>query len=89
VSKVAYYKGMVVSTCKHCKQYHLIADNERKLDMGQDYGERIEDFLQARGETVQRLSVSLQELEGHYLVDKDGVLSMVPKAAGQVRARDA
>jgi hypothetical protein len=75
---------MVVSTCKHCKQYHLIADNERKLDMGQDYGERIDEFLQARGETVQRLSVSRQELEEYYLVDKDGVLSMVPKAAGQV-----
>lgn len=75
---------MVVSTCKHCKQFHLIADNERKLDMGKDYGPRIEDFLKSKGETVQRLSVSLQELEDNYLVDKDGILSMVPKAAGQV-----
>lgn len=75
---------MVVSTCKTCKQYHLIADNERKLDMGKDYGRRIDEFLQAKGETVQKLSVTLQELEDNYLVDKDGVLSMVPKAAGQV-----
>ena len=84
VSKIAYHKGMVVSTCKHCKQYHLIADNERKLDMGKDYGLKIEDYLELQGETVQRLSVSLQELDDNYLIDKDGVLSMIPKAAGQV-----
>ena len=28
VSKVAYNYGMVVSSCKHCKNKHLIADNE-------------------------------------------------------------
>lgn len=76
---------MVVSTCRNCKQYHLIADNERKLDMGEDYGQRIDEFLTSRGETVQKLSMTLQELEDNYLVDKDGVLSMVPKAAGQVQ----
>ena len=75
---------MVVSTCKTCKQYHLIADNERKLDMGQDYGARIEDFLKTKGERVQKLSVSLQELEDNYLVDKDGEVIMIPKATGQV-----
>ena len=86
VSKIAYFQGMVVSTCRHCKQYHLIADNERKMDMDA-YGPKIEDFLTARGEAVQRLSVSLEELENNYLVDKDGVLSIVPKAAGQVWQR--
>jgi hypothetical protein len=84
ISKVAYYKGMVVSTCRQCKQYHLIADNERKLDMGGDYGTRVDEFLSSRGEAVQRLSVSLQELEDNYLVDKDGVLTMVPKSTAQV-----
>jgi hypothetical protein len=85
ISKVAYYQGMVVSTCRHCKQYHLIADNERKLDMGGDYGKRVDEFLSSRGEAVQKLSVSLQELEDNYLVDKDGVLTMVPKSIEQVR----
>lgn len=85
ISKVAYYKGMVVSTCRSCKNYHLIADNERKLDMGGDYGPRIDEFLASKGETVQKLTMSLKELEENYLVDKDGVLSIIPKSSGQVR----
>jgi protein import protein ZIM17 len=28
VSKVAYTEGMVISTCKKCKNKHLIADNK-------------------------------------------------------------
>ncbi len=28
ISKVAYNFGMVVATCRHCKQKHLIADNQ-------------------------------------------------------------
>lgn len=53
--------------------------------MGGDYGKRVDEFLQSKGETVQRLSVSLEELESHYLVDKDGVLTMIPKSAAEVR----
>jgi len=83
VSKVAYTKGMVVSTCRHCKKLHLIADNEGKLDMAQ-YGKKIEDFLREKGESVQRISINEKDLEENYLVDKDGVLSLVPKIAGQV-----
>jgi hypothetical protein len=79
VSKVAYEHGMVVSTCRHCKQNHLIADNERKLDMGQDYGCTIESYLKAQGESVQRLTVSLQELEENFLVDNNGELKLVPR----------
>ena len=75
---------MVVSTCKSCKNYHLIADNERKLDMGGDYGKRVDEFLTSKGETVQKLSMSLQELKDNYLVEKDGVLSIVPKNSEQV-----
>jgi len=45
---VAYYEGMVVSTCTHCKQNHLIADNQRKLDMENRF-DKVEDFLSMRG----------------------------------------
>jgi hypothetical protein len=37
----------------------LIADNEGKMDMAQ-YGRKIEDFLEAKGEVVQRLSINSQ-----------------------------
>lgn len=82
VSKVAYNYGMVVSSCKHCKNKHLIADNEGKLDMP-EYGKKIEDYLRGRGEAIQRISVTAEDLEDNYLIDKDGVLSLVPKIAGQ------
>eukprot|EP01036_Dinobryon_divergens_P027758 gene27759-36580_t len=85
VSKVAYTKGMVVSTCRHCKKLHLIADNEGKLDMAQ-YGKKIEDFLLEKGESVQRISITEQDLEDNYLIDKDGVVNLVPKIAGQPAA---
>ena len=44
---------MVVSSCKHCKNKHLIADNEGKMDMAQ-YGKKIEEFLESKGEVIQR-----------------------------------
>ncbi len=75
---------MVVSTCRHCKKKHLIADNEGKLDLGKNYGKKIEDYLQEKGESVQKLTITSQELEENYLVDKDGKLSLVPKIAGEV-----
>ena len=75
---------MVVSSCKHCKNKHLIADNEGKMDMGQ-YGKKIEEFLESKGEVIQRLSISTKELEDNYLIDKDGVITLVPKIGGQVR----
>jgi len=82
VSKVAYTHGCVVSSCKTCQNKHLIADNEGKMDMAQ-YGRKIEDFLEAKGEVVQRLSINSQELKDNYLVDKDGVITLVPKIGGQ------
>lgn len=85
VSKVAYNHGMVISTCRHCKQNHLIADNERKLDMGADYGKKIEDYLVSQGQVVQRLSITEKELQENFLVDNDGVLKLVPRHSGQVR----
>ena len=74
---------MVISTCRSCKNRHLIADNERKLDMA-EYGQKIEEYLQQRGERVVKMSITLQDLEENYLVDRDGVLSLIPKKAGQV-----
>jgi len=83
ISKVAYANGMVVSTCKHCRNLHLIADNEGKMDMKQ-YGKKIEDYLREKGENIQKMSITPQDLENNYLVDKDGVISLVPKVGGQV-----
>jgi hypothetical protein len=83
ISKVAYANGMVISTCKHCRSLHLIADNEGKMDMKQ-YGKKIEDYLRGKGENIQKMSITPQDLENNYLVDKDGVISLVPKIGGQV-----
>eukprot|EP01041_Mallomonas_annulata_P002140 gene2140-4172_t len=84
VAKVAYnyVSGMVISTCKHCKVKHLIADNQGKLDMP-EYGKKIEDYLTAKGEVVQKVAIRGEDLEDNYLVDCDGVVSLVPKIAGQ------
>lgn len=73
---------MVVSTCKHCKKLHLIADNEGKMDMAQ-YGKKIEDYLREKGENIQKLTITAKDLEDNYLVDKDGVITLVPKIGGQ------
>ena len=51
ISKVAYDKGMVVSTCKQCRNKHLIADNQGKLDFP-SFGKKIEDFLAVKGEIL-------------------------------------
>jgi hypothetical protein len=74
---------MVISTCKHCRVRHLIADNEGKLNMP-EYGKKIEEFLSSKGENVQKITIKAEDLEDNYLVDSDGILSLVPKAAGQV-----
>jgi len=76
VSKVAYEHGMVVTTCRHCKNRHLIADNEQKLDMGPDTPafKKVEDLLKSRGERVKRMQVDSKNdlLEGRYIVEQDG-----------------
>lgn len=76
VSKVAYNHGMVVTTCRHCKNRHLISDNEQKLDMGPETPayQKIEELLKARGEKVQKMQVGSKQdlIEGRYLVEQDG-----------------
>lgn len=55
------------------------------MDM-KEFGPKIENYLEERlGESVQRMTISEADLENYYLLDKDGVLSLYPKAAGQVK----
>lgn len=83
ISKIAYKEGIVVSTCKTCKVTHLIADNLKKLDMA-EYGAKIDEYLESKGEKVQRLTITAQDLENNYIIDRDGVLTLQPKLGGQV-----
>jgi hypothetical protein len=85
VSKVAYSQGMVLSTCRNCKNVHLIADNEKKLDMGDPHDQKVEDLLEKMGEVVQKMTINASDLAENYLVDKDGQLTLQPKSAGQPR----
>ena len=82
VSKVAYYSGIVVSTCKHCKVNHLIADNLGKLDMA-EYGAKAEDYLRSKGESVTRITLTSEDLEKNYVIEKDGEIYLQPKLGGQ------
>jgi hypothetical protein len=83
VSKVAYNEGLVVSTCKHCKIKHLIADNKGLLDLPA-YGARMAEYLEQKGEKVQRLSLTSKDLEDNYLIDDDGQLRLTSKMGGQL-----
>ena len=84
VSKLAYKEGIVISTCKTCKVTHFIADNLKKLDMS-EYGSKIDEYLESKGERVQRISLTPEEVENNFLIDKDGELTLRPKIGGQVR----
>eukprot|EP00596_Hydrurales_sp_CCMP1899_P002970 CAMPEP_0119040176 /NCGR_PEP_ID=MMETSP1177-20130426/10012_1 /TAXON_ID=2985 /ORGANISM="Ochromonas sp, Strain CCMP1899" /LENGTH=94 /DNA_ID=CAMNT_0007004947 /DNA_START=501 /DNA_END=785 /DNA_ORIENTATION=+ len=53
------------------------------MDFGTQYGRRIEEFLESNGEVVQRISINDKELEDNYLIDKDGVITLLPKVGGQ------
>lgn len=74
---------MVVSTCRHCKKLHLIADNENKLDL-QQFGGNVANFLKSRGEKVVTCNLQPSDLEENYLVEKDGVLELYPKNSKEV-----
>ena len=53
------------------------------LDFPAQYGNKIEDYLESIGETVQKLTITPDDMENNYVVDKDGVLTLIPKTAGQ------
>lgn len=62
----AYREGVVITVCKGCNSKHLIADNLgwTKFAGGFTDGEtNIEEFLEARGEKVSKVSKDVWELE--------------------------
>ena len=85
ISRIAYKEGIVVSTCSNCKSSHLIADNTGKLDMA-EYGKKIDTYLESKGETVQRLVLTPEQLDENYLVDKNGKVELHNKIGGQPQA---
>ena len=65
----AYREGVVIAVCKGCNSKHLIADNLgwTKFAGGFTDGEtNIEEFLEARGEKVSKVSKDVWELEKLY-----------------------
>jgi len=59
VTRVAWNSGVVVATCRGCGAKHLLADNEARMDLGNDTGFRnIVQLMEARGEDVTKLDSS-------------------------------
>ena len=79
ISKLAYYYGTVVATCEKCKSRHMLADNQGRLDFSDEFGPRIDEYLSKKDESVKKLKINGSILKTHNIVDKDGVLTLIPK----------
>lgn len=78
ITKLAYYKGVVIVNCDGCENKHLIADN---LNWFTDMNgkKNIEDIMAEKGETVQKImSTDLEfianELAGNVTKHEESVL---------------
>lgn len=69
ITKLAYYKGVVIVICDGCNNKHLIADN---LNWFSDMNgkKNIEDIMAEKGETVQKIMSSDLEYIAMNLVNK-------------------
>lgn len=67
ITKLAYYKGVVIVICDGCENKHLIADN---LNWFSDMNgkKNIEDIMAEKGETVQKIMSSDLEFIGQEIV---------------------
>ena len=67
IDREAYTNGIVIAVCKGCESKHLVADNEKKLDMNgtQDNYRNIEELLASRGRSGEIKRVNMNDIKSH------------------------